>query len=43
MRGRLGSKRSQEAEEVSGGPPEVPTSILGALVLMFVQGVLRVK
>ena len=41
--GGFGSKRSQESEEVRGGPPVVPTRILGALVLMLAQGAFCVK
>ena len=43
MWGRLGINRSQEAEEVRGGPPAVPTRILGALGLMLAQGALGVR
>ena len=43
MWGRLGSKRSQEAADVRGGPPTVPTRILGALGLMLAQGAFDVR
>ena len=43
MSGRLGSKRSKEAADVRGGPPAVPTRILGVLGLILAQGAFGVR